>query len=332
MRHRAPASLARPAVEDAAERRQLTVMFCDLVGSTALVGAARPRGHCGEVIRAYQDACSGVVARYDGFVAKFMGDGILAYFGFPRAHEDDAERAVRAGLEIAAASSTSLETRGTKATRGPHRHRHRPRRGRRSRRRRRGAGAGRRRRHAQSRRAPAGSRRARAASSSPARRAGCSAIGSGCATLAGTWSRASPSRSRPGRSKASPSTESRFEAAHAARLTDLVGREAESAAVARAPARGVAGRRPDRADLRRGGHRQVAACRPGSPSEVADEPHTRLRYQCSPYHRDSALYPFVAAIGTRGADFAAHDEPPRRKLDKLEAVLAPATHRRRSRR
>ena len=56
-----------------------------------------------EVIHAYQDACSGPVARYDGFIAKFMGDGILAYFGFPRAHEDDAERAVRAGLDIVVA-------------------------------------------------------------------------------------------------------------------------------------------------------------------------------------------------------------------------------------
>ena len=63
-----------------------------------------------EVIRAYQDACSGAVARYDGFVAKFMGDGVLAYFGFPRAHEEDAERAVRAGLDIAAVVA-KLETR-----------------------------------------------------------------------------------------------------------------------------------------------------------------------------------------------------------------------------
>ena len=63
-----------------------------------------------EVIRAYQDACSGAIARYDGFVAKFMGDGVLAYFGFPRAHEDDAERAVRAGLDIAAVVA-KLETR-----------------------------------------------------------------------------------------------------------------------------------------------------------------------------------------------------------------------------
>ena len=81
-----------------AERRQLTVMFCDLVGSTALSGKLDPE-EMREVIRAYQDACSGPVARYDGFIAKFMGDGVLAYFGFPRAHEDDAERAVRAGLD-----------------------------------------------------------------------------------------------------------------------------------------------------------------------------------------------------------------------------------------
>ena len=89
----------RPSSTDVAERRQLTVMFCDLVGSTALSARLDPED-MREVIRAYQDACSGAVARYDGFVAKFMGDGVLAYFGFPRAHEEDAERAVRAGLDI----------------------------------------------------------------------------------------------------------------------------------------------------------------------------------------------------------------------------------------
>ena len=88
--------------EDAAERRQLTVMFCDLVGSTAMSARLDPED-MREVIRAFQDACSGAIARYDGIVAKFMGDGLLAYFGFPRAHEEDAERAVRAGLYIAAA-------------------------------------------------------------------------------------------------------------------------------------------------------------------------------------------------------------------------------------
>src|SRR6266404_5657153 len=99
------ASLARSPPEDAAERRQLTVMFCDLAGSTALSARLDPED-MRQVIRAYQDACSGVVARYDGFIAKFMGDGILAYFGFPHAHEDDGERAVRAGLEIASVVGT----------------------------------------------------------------------------------------------------------------------------------------------------------------------------------------------------------------------------------
>jgi class 3 adenylate cyclase len=91
-----------PLAVDAAERRQLTVMLCDLVGSTAMSARLDPED-MREVVRAYQDACSGAVARSDGFVAKFMGDGVLAYFGFPRAHEEDAERAVRAGLDIAAA-------------------------------------------------------------------------------------------------------------------------------------------------------------------------------------------------------------------------------------
>src|SRR5215472_732961 len=100
-----------PAVPVEAERRQLAVMFCDLVGSTALSARFDPE-ELREEIRAYQNAVSGVVARYDSFVAKFMGDGVLAYFGYPRAHEDDAERAVRAGLEIEAAVR-GLETRGT---------------------------------------------------------------------------------------------------------------------------------------------------------------------------------------------------------------------------
>jgi len=86
-------------------------MFCDLVGSTALSTRFDPE-ELREEIRAYQNTVSGVVARYDGFVAKYMGDGVLAYFGYPRAHEDDAERAVRAGVEIEAAVA-SLKTRGT---------------------------------------------------------------------------------------------------------------------------------------------------------------------------------------------------------------------------
>ena len=88
--------------QTSAERRQLTVLFCDLAGSTAMSARLDPED-MRDVIRAYQDICSGVIARYDGYLAKFMGDGVLAYFGFPRAHEDDAERAVRAGLDLAEA-------------------------------------------------------------------------------------------------------------------------------------------------------------------------------------------------------------------------------------
>ena len=97
-----------PLAAPAFERRQLTVLFGDLVGSTALSARLDPEDMRG-VIRAYQDACAGVITRFDGFVAKFMGDGVLAYFGYPRAHEDDAELAVRAGLSLveAVASQTS---------------------------------------------------------------------------------------------------------------------------------------------------------------------------------------------------------------------------------
>jgi class 3 adenylate cyclase/predicted ATPase len=90
------------APEPAAERRQLTVMFCDLVGSTALSARLDPE-ELREVIGAYHRCVAEVVRRFDGFVAKYMGDGVLIYFGYPRAHEDDAERAVRAGLDIVAA-------------------------------------------------------------------------------------------------------------------------------------------------------------------------------------------------------------------------------------
>ena len=98
----APSASTGAKPQDAHERRQLTVMFCDLVGSTALTTRFDPE-ELREEIRAYQNALSGVVARYDGFVAKFMGDGVLAYFGYPRAHEDDAERS---GLRLAAGETT----------------------------------------------------------------------------------------------------------------------------------------------------------------------------------------------------------------------------------
>src|ERR1700726_3258862 len=103
------------AAQDTAERRQVTVMFSDLVGSTALSARMDPED-LREVISAYQKCVAETVRRCGGFVAKYMGDGVLIYFGYPQAHEDDAERAVRAGLQLIAAvtalkSPVSLQTR-----------------------------------------------------------------------------------------------------------------------------------------------------------------------------------------------------------------------------
>src|SRR5712691_9669844 len=85
----------------ACERLQLTVMFCDLVGSTALSEQLDPE-ELREVVHAYQEACAGVIGRFEGHIAQYLGDGLLVYFGYPAAHEDDAQRAVRAGLSILA--------------------------------------------------------------------------------------------------------------------------------------------------------------------------------------------------------------------------------------
>ena len=82
-----------------AERRQLTILFCDLVGSTQLSHQLDPE-RLRELMQAYQQACRTVIQKYDGHVAQYLGDGLMVYFGWPRAHEDDAERAVRAALEL----------------------------------------------------------------------------------------------------------------------------------------------------------------------------------------------------------------------------------------
>ncbi len=84
-----------------AERRQMTVMFCNLAGSTALSERLDPED-LREVLRAYQENCSDIIGRYDGHIAKYIGDGLLVYFGYPQAHEDDAQRAMHAGIEIVA--------------------------------------------------------------------------------------------------------------------------------------------------------------------------------------------------------------------------------------
>ena len=100
-RLRAEPALASTTVSREAERRQLTVMFVDLVGSTTLSARLDPED-MGAVIRAYQNCCAEVIRRWGGHIAKYMGDGVLAYFGWPQAHEDEAERSVRAGLELTA--------------------------------------------------------------------------------------------------------------------------------------------------------------------------------------------------------------------------------------
>ena len=112
----APSVLPKPA-QDTAERRQVTVMFSDLVGSTALSARMDPED-LREVISAYQKCVAETVQRFGGFVAKYMGDGVLVYFGYPQAHEDDAERAVRAGLELIQAVGGSEDQRAAANPRG----------------------------------------------------------------------------------------------------------------------------------------------------------------------------------------------------------------------
>jgi class 3 adenylate cyclase len=110
-----PPSATSTTPEDRAERRQVTVMFSDLVGSTALSARMDPED-LREVISAYQKCVAETVQRFGGFVAKYMGDGVLIYFGFPQAHEDDAERAVRSGLELVTAAG-DLKTHAPLQTR-----------------------------------------------------------------------------------------------------------------------------------------------------------------------------------------------------------------------
>ena len=315
------ANLARPSPEDAAERRQLTVMFCDLAGSTALSARLDPED-MRQVIRAYQDACSGVVARYDGFIAKFMGDGILAYFGFPHAHEDDAERAVRAGLEIAdvvgaleTRAATKLQVRigiatglvvvGDLVGRG-----------------------------AAQEQAVVGDTPNLAARLQALAEPDSVVVAAATRRLLGDRFRLRNLGHHAVKGLAEPveawmaegvsSSENRFEAAHTARLTGFVGREPESALLRERQQRAWQGE--GQIALISGEAGIGKSCFSAWLAEqVAEQPHTRLRYQCSPYHRDSALHPFVQQL-ERAAQIAP-DESPERKLDKLESILGLATAR-----
>jgi class 3 adenylate cyclase len=311
-----PAVTPIPPVADGAERRQLTVMFSDLAGSTALSARLDPED-MREVIRAYQDACSGAVARYDGFVAKFMGDGVLAYFGFPRAHEEDAERAVRAGLDIAAVVA-KLETRANEKLEvrigiatgivvvGDL------------------VGQG-----SAQEQAVVGETPNLAARLQALAEPGAVVIAESTRRLLGGAFELEPLGPRALKGFDAPvpawavlreaENVSRFEASRSQHLTAFVGREHEVALLL------------DRWREASDGEGQVALISGEAgigksrvlttlSERIGDEPHVRVRYQCSPHHVNDAFYPITSQIW-HGARFVS-GEPAAARLDKLDAMIA----------
>ena len=269
--------------EDRAERRQVTVMFSDLVGSTALSARMDPED-LREVISAYQKCVAETVQRFGGFVAKYMGDGVLIYFGYPQAHEDDAERAVRAGLELVAAVSAlkthaPLQTRVGIAT---------------------GLvvvgdliGSG-----ASQEQAIVGETPNLAARLQGIAEPNSVVIAESTRKLVGNLFELEDLGAQDLKGIAGPvrawaalrpaSVESRFEALHASGLTELVGREEELELLLRRWSKAKSGE----------GQVVLLSGEPGIGKSrltaallerLAGEPHTRLRYFCSPQHTDSAF-------------------------------------------
>jgi class 3 adenylate cyclase/predicted ATPase len=297
-----------------AERRHVTVMFCDLVGSTALSARMDPED-LRTVIGAYHKCVAETVARFDGFVAKYMGDGVLIYFGYPQAHEDDAERAVRAGLAMidavaSIAAPEPLQVRVGVAT---------------------GlvvvgdlVGSG----EAQER-GIVGETPNRAARLQGIAEPSTVVIAEATRRLLGNLfelqdlgEHALKGIAGPARAWAAlraMSVESRFEAMHASGLTALVGRDEELEILLRRWARVKTGE----------GQVVLISGEPGIGKSrltaallerLAAEPHTRLRYFCSPQHTDSALYPIIGQF-ERAAGLA-HEYTLQTKLAKLDALLA----------
>jgi class 3 adenylate cyclase/predicted ATPase len=313
-----PPPAARPEPrEAAAERRQLTVMFVDLVGSTGLSAQMDPED-LRDVISAYHQSVAQTVGRLGGFVAKYMGDGVLVYFGYPQAHEDDAERAVRAGLAVIdavgrLAALEPLEVRLGVAT---------------------GLvvvgdliGSG-----AAQERGVVGETPNLAARPEALAAPNTLVISESTRRQIGALFEIEDLGARPLAGFAEPQRAwrvvgesgvlSRFEALRAAALTPLVGREEEIELLLRRWRRAAAGEGQVVlvcGDPGIGKSRLAAALR----DRLGGEELTRLRYFCSPHHQDSALYPFIAQL-ERAALFA-RDDPPEKKLNKLEALLAPAT-------
>jgi class 3 adenylate cyclase len=300
--------------EERAERRQVTVMFSDLVGSTALSARMDPED-LREVISAYQKCVAETVQRFGGFVAKYMGDGVLVYFGYPQAHEDDAERAVRAGLELVAGvgalkAHAPLQTRVGIAT---------------------GLvvvgdliGSG-----ASQEQAIIGETPNLAARLQSIAEPNSIVIAENTRKLIGNLFDLEDLGAKDLKGIAGPmrawaalrpaSVESRFEALHSSGLTELVGREEELDLLLRRWSKAKAGEGQVvllSGEAGIGKSRLTAALL----ERLANEPHTRLRYFCSPQHTDSALYPIIGQM-ERAAGLA-RDDTTQVKLDKLDALLA----------
>jgi class 3 adenylate cyclase/predicted ATPase len=302
--------------DGAAERRHLTVMICDLVGSTALSARLDPED-MRTVIDAYHAACARIMPTYDGFLAEFRGDGILAYFGYPRAHEDDAERAVRAGLDIIAAVA-ALKTRAGEplavrvgiAT---------------------GlvivgnlSGKGALREHA-----VVGDTPNLAARLLALAEPGTIVVAASTRRLLGDLFRLRDLGQHEVKGIAEPvaawavegvsTSESRFEAVRVSGLTDVIGRENELDFLLQRQR--LAWRGEGQIVLISGepgiGKSRLAAA---LVERIVGVPHRLLRYQCSPYHTNSALRPIIAQL-ERAAGFKT-DDTAEQRLDKLEALLA----------
>jgi class 3 adenylate cyclase/predicted ATPase len=310
--------ITTPAPRTDAERRQVTVMFSDLVGSTALSARMDPED-LREVISTYQKCVAETVGRFGGFVAKYMGDGVLVYFGYPQAHEDDAERAVRAGLALVEAvpmldsgAGVSLQVRVGIAT---------------------GLvvvgdliGAG-----AAQEQAVVGETPNLAARLQALAQPGAVVIASSTRKLtAGLFDyRDLGNVALKGFAENVPAwqvlgasaAESRFEAMRTA-TTPLVGRDEEIDLLLR---RWQQAKRGDGSAVLISGEPGIGKSRIAQTvlERLIGEPHTRLRYFCSPHHQDSALYPSIAQL-ERAAGFRREDTAEQR-LTKLEAVLAQGT-------
>jgi class 3 adenylate cyclase/predicted ATPase len=310
-----PAATVEPKPHDEAERRQLTVMFVDLVGSTALAARLDPEDMRG-IIKDYHQCCARMVADNGGFVAKYMGDGVLAYFGYPLAHEHDAERAVKAGLAIVdaapkleAAEGEHLHVRVGIAT---------------------GIvvvgdllGSG-----ESQERGVVGDTPNLAARLQGVAEPDNVVIAESTRRLLGNLFELSDlgpqnlkgvvGRIRAYAALRESSQESRFEALHVSGLTPLVGREEETELLLRRWTKAKAGEGQVvllSGEAGIGKSRLTAAFL----ERLAGEPHVRLRYFCSPQHTDSAFHPIIGHM-ERAAGFAREDNA-RSRLDKLAALL-----------